>query len=102
MTPVKRTPQPIVHESGVRLALRAFGLASVFTIGGVGAASLLVWKASGARTMIDLSDCFRGLFPTSWHRPSRDPTTNFQTFSELWSYILSQDRPPSVECNKNE
>lgn len=44
-------PNLAVRESGVKLALRALGMGSVYAFAGVGAVSALIWFSVGAKNV---------------------------------------------------
>ncbi|KAF6775719.1 hypothetical protein AHF37_05502 [Paragonimus kellicotti] len=93
-TVVERSGKFIRHEPGVRLAARALCWATVFTVGALGGGVFIVWRLSGAKTMQELNSRFASAFPSSWRLKSSDKSTDFQTFDELLTYILSQESNP--------
>ncbi|KAK6182824.1 hypothetical protein SNE40_010418 [Patella caerulea] len=84
------TYQPGISESGGHLALRALGRASLYSVGGVGLFSLIVWKLSGAHNMQEFTTKVQSILPKI---PKRESTgrSEFKTIRELFEYLIQED-----------
>ncbi|CAG0887213.1 unnamed protein product [Darwinula stevensoni] len=79
------------HETGASLALRALKWGSLCAITGVGLISFLVFKASGAHSLVEFRKNIGSALPKI---PQNDPPqsrTEFSGFRDLFEYLASED-----------
>ena len=80
-----------IHEAGARLALRAFGIGSLFAFGGVGFIAFSIWKLSGAKDFAQFRQRAGGILPEIPKSENPKGRTEFSGLTDLLQYIIDED-----------
>ncbi|CAH8569432.1 unnamed protein product [Dicrocoelium dendriticum] len=86
-----------LYRSGVRLAIRALGRATLITLSTFGALWYVAWRCSRDTNL----EHFRSKwFPASWRRSPSNNTNNIVTFDDLLRYLSLSDPAVNVPAVK--